>query len=403
MRKMKRIFLCLTVLLASQLLTGQDYYYDVLKAVSLSGRGQSVEAAAILADRQELNSDAALLVVRGDIYLKAGKIREARSDFMKAGSLQPDAGLYGLARCAAAEGDASTAVSLLEAHLKSPSRKSEPEIMLDKAFSQISDSPEWRALWKKDWYRIYERKSWEIDHYLKSDRAGLAAGVYAELAALYPDMPVTEYCNARILMSQKKFSEAASILESITSAADAPGEWLMSLAAAREGEGSHYAAAAVYERLIRARYPSPDLLMLRAGMLLRSGDRETARTEMLKYIDIDPDNTEALGLMGRTLAEEGAIYEALPYLNRNIEMHPGEASAFRLRGDAWLAARSWERAVEDYTMSLDLDPENGQVNLNLGMALVNSGRSDDACHYLRKARKLGIREATDLLAEHCIR
>lgn len=403
MRKMKRIFLCLSVLLASQLLTGQDYYYDVLKAVSLSGRGEAVEAAALLADISEINYDAGLLAVRGDIYLRIGKIREAKSDFMKAGSLQEGAGLYGLARCAAAEGDAKTAVALLEAHLKTQSRKSEPEIMLDNAFSKISSTPEWRALWKKDWYRVYERKSWEIDHYLKSDRAGMAADVYKELAALYPELPVTEYCKARILMSQKKFTEAAAILERITSSVDAPAGWLLDLAAARGGEGSHYAAAAVYERLIKARYPSPDLLMMRAGMLIRSGDRGEARKEMLRYIEIDPENTGALGLMGRTLAEEGAIYEALPYLNQNVEKHPGEASAFRLRGDAWLAARSWERAVEDYTMSLDLDPENGMVNLNLGIALVNNGRSDDACHYLRKARKLGIREATDLLAKHCIR
>lgn len=403
MRKMKRIFLSLSVLLASQLLTGQEYYYDVLKAVSLSGRGEAIEAAALLDDIPELNSDAGLLVVRGDIYLKAGKIREAKSDFMKAGSLQEGAGLYGLARCAAAEGDAKTAVSLLEAHLKLPSRKSEPEIMLDNAFSKISSTPEWRVLWKKDWYRAYERKSWEIDHYLKSDRDAMAAGVYAELAALYPELPVTEYCKARILMSQKKFSEAAAILESITSSGDAPAGWMLDLAAARGGEGSHYAAAAVYERLIKAHYPSPDILMMRAGMLLRSGDREEARKEMMRYIEIDPDNTEALGLMGRTLAEEGAIYEALPYLNQNIVKHPGEASAFRLRGDAWLAARSWERAVEDYTMSLDLDPENGLVNLNLGRALVNSGRIEDACHYLRKARNLGMKEATDLLAKHCIR
>jgi len=403
MRKMKRIFLCLSVLLASQLLTGQDYYYDVLKAVSLAGRGEAVEAAALLADIPEIDSDARLLAVRGEICLKAGKISEAKSDFMKAGSLQEGAGLYGLAQCAAAEGDARTAVSLLEAHLRSQSPRSEPEIMLDTAFSKISATSEWRTLWKKDWYRVYERKSWEIDHYLKSDRTAMAADVYAELAALYPELPVTGYCKARILMSQKKFSEAASILERITSSGDAPDEWLLDLAAARGGEGSHYAAAVVYERLIKARFPSPDLLMMRAGMLLRSGDREEARKEMLRYIAIDPDNSEALGLMGRTLAEEGAIYEALPYLNQNVGKHPGEASAFRLRGDAWLAARSWERAVDDYTMSLDLDPENGLVNLNLGIALVNCGRSDDACHYLRKARKLGIREATELLAKHCIR
>jgi len=138
-------------------------------------------------------------------------------------------------------------------------------------------------------------------------------------------------------------------------------------------------------------------------MLLRSGDREAAKKEMERFIKIDPDNTDALGLIGRTYAEEGAIYEALPYLNDNVDKHPGEASAFRLRGDAWLAARTWDRAADDYTMSLDLDPYNGAANLNLGIALINSGRSDDACYYLRKARSLGVKEATDYLARYCIR
>jgi hypothetical protein len=55
---MKRIFLCLSVLLASQLLTGQDYYYEVLKACLLAGRGGLAQAAALLADIPELNSDA---------------------------------------------------------------------------------------------------------------------------------------------------------------------------------------------------------------------------------------------------------------------------------------------------------------------------------------------------------
>ncbi|MDZ7633222.1 MAG: hypothetical protein U5L72_01765 [Bacteroidales bacterium] len=112
---------------------------------------------------------------------------------------------------------------------------------------------------------------------------------------------------------------------------------------------------------------------------MKAGDREAAKRDLERFMAIDPDDTEALGLMGKTYAEEGAIYEALPYLNANIEKNPGEPEAFRLRGDAWMAARTWERAAEDYTMSLDLDPENGGVNLNMGIALINSGRADDAC------------------------
>jgi tetratricopeptide (TPR) repeat protein len=138
-------------------------------------------------------------------------------------------------------------------------------------------------------------------------------------------------------------------------------------------------------------------------MLLKSGDRQAAKRDLERYLSIDPDDTGALGLIGKTYAEEGAIYEALPYLNANVDKHPGEANAFNIRGDAWLAARSWERAAEDYAMGLDLDPENGMANLNMGIALVNSGRIDLACHYLRKARALGEKSATQYLSKHCIK
>lgn len=403
MRAMKKIFFSFAVLLASQLLSGQTGYETLLRAVTLAGRGEAGEAAVLLAGTGEINGDAALLAVRGDIFLKASMIKEAKTDYMRAESLRQGSGLYGLAKCAAAENDARTAVSLLEAHLKSSFRKSEPEILLDGAFSPVSSSPEWRALWKKDWYRGYERKSWEIDNYLKSGRTELAEGAYAELSSVYPGMPVTEYSRARILMAGGRYREATAILSGITQESDTPAAWLYALAEAREGEGSYYAAAAVYDRLTGARTPDPGLLLKKARMLIRSGDRDAAKKEMQRYIAIDPDNTEALGLIGRTYAEEGAIYEALPYLNENVEKHPGEASAFRLRGDAWLAARTWDRAAEDYTMSLDLDPDNGAVNLNLGVALINSGRSEDACHYLRKARSLGVKEATDYLAKYCLR
>lgn len=403
MKEMKTIVLFLTIVLASQLVEGQDSYETILRAVSLSERGKLDEAASLLASEGEKITGADMLLVRGDIFLKAGRVKEARSDFMAAENLMQGSGLYGLAGCAAADGDARAAASYMEAHLRSQYRRSEPAILLDETFRPVASSPEWKAIWKKEWYRGYERKSWEIDYYIRSGQADLAREAWVELSALYPDMPVTEYSNARIMMSSGRYREAADILSRLTVNKEAPAEWLYALAEARSGEGSWYAAAAAYTRLIDARHTDPDLILKRSAMLIKAGDREAAKRDMQRYLSIDPDNTGALGLMGKTYAEEGAIYEALPYLNANIENHPGEAEAFRLRGDAWMAARTWEKAAEDYTMSLDLDPENGGANLNMGLALINSGRADDACHYLRKANKLGEKNAAKYLSQYCIR
>ncbi len=384
-------------------LMAQTPWETLARAVTLDERGEAAAAAILLTEEGGADDDLITVILRGDLLLKASRVSEAGAQYARAESMKAGAGLYGLARCAAIRGDTRSAISLLEAHLLSPLRRSEPEIMLDQAFSKVSSSPEWRALWKREWYKVYERKGWEIDHHLAAGRTDLAEEVLGELRSLYGGESLTDYYRARLMNAGGRYREAATLLATITSGSDTPAAWLYALAEAREGEGSYYAAATVYQRLISDRQPDPQLLLRRSRMLLRSGDRQAARGEMERFIAIDPDNTEALGLIGRTYAEEGAIYEALPYLNANIEKHPGEASAFRLRGDAWLAARTWERAADDYAMSLDLDPGSGEVNLNLGIALIRSGRSEQACHYLRRARSLGMKEATEYLAKYCIR
>jgi predicted Zn-dependent protease len=400
---MKKSIVILIIILASQLIAGQGRYEEMLRAVALSADGNNDEAASVLTGLINAAPDTELLLLRGDVYLNSGKMKEAKSDFMAAESTNQGSGLYGLARCAAAVGDARAAVSYLEAHLKSPYRKSEPEIMLDKSFGSIQSSPEWKNLWKKDWYKGYERKSWEIDHYLKIGKTDLAEEVWRELSATYSDMPVTDYCYARILTARGLYRDATALLTPLTIKPDAPVPYLTALAEAQAGEGSYYAAAMVYGRLIDAEYPDPQLYLKRAALLVKAGDRDAAKDDLETYLGLNPENSEALGLIGKTYAEEGAIYEALPYLNMNIEKHPGEATAFSIRGDAWLAARTWDKAAEDYTMSLDLNPENAAVNLNLGIALINSGKTEDACHYLRKAKEQGNKDATKYLSKYCIR
>ena len=138
---------------------------------------------AFLLQRDKRSPALTCCLVRGDMFLKAGKVKEARSDFMAAENLKQGSGLYGLAGCAAADGDARAAVSYMEAHLKSQYRKSEPEIMLDKSFRSVASSPEWKASGKKSGTRDTRGKSWEIDYYMKSGQTDLAGEVWGELSA----------------------------------------------------------------------------------------------------------------------------------------------------------------------------------------------------------------------------
>ncbi len=391
------------IFVAVQSAYGQSAYDAVLRARALASRGETAEAAALVSSVMSPESSFKLYLERGEIYLRGSVIKEARADFMAAEGRMQGTGLYGLARCAAAEGNAAEAARYMEAHLKSPYKRSEPDIILDSSFASVSSSPEWRALWKKEWYRGFERMKWETEHYLKAGRTEMAAETWSSLAAEYPGMPVTEYCGALIAMARSGYSEAVKTLEPLTEKADAQPAWLFTLAEAHAKNGNYQAAASVYTRLITSEFPDASLFLKRGEMRAKAGDTKAAIEDFQKFLGYYPDDFMALSLLGKTFAEEGAIYEALPYLNENIEKHPGESQAFSLRGDAWFAGRTWDKAAEDYTMSLDLDPENPAVNLNLALSLINSGKADDACHFLRKARDLGEKSAAQYLAKYCLK
>jgi Flp pilus assembly protein TadD len=54
-------------------------------------------------------------------------------------------------------------------------------------------------------------------------------------------------------------------------------------------------------------------------------------------------------------------------------------------------------------MSLDLQPGNPDVWLNKGIALLNKGNTEDACHDFRMAFNLGSRKSTEYISKNCIK
>jgi Flp pilus assembly protein TadD len=59
--------------------------------------------------------------------------------------------------------------------------------------------------------------------------------------------------------------------------------------------------------------------------------------------------------------------------------------------------------MQDYSMSLDLKPGNSDAWLNKGISLLNSGKTDDACHDFRKSFSLGNKKATEFVSRYCIK
>ena len=63
--------------------------------------------------------------------------------------------------------------------------------------------------------------------------------------------------------------------------------------------------------------------------------------------------------------------------------------------------KTYQYAIYDLTMSLDLDPTDGETYLYLGIARMESGDKTAACSDFQKAQRLGEARALRYIIDYC--
>jgi tetratricopeptide (TPR) repeat protein len=349
------------------------------------------------------DSDSRLMRARGEARLLSGDISGAISDFNNANKLTPGSGEYGLSRAYAFRGDAKTALYHLELDMKSSFRRDEKEIFLDPAFQKMENSPEWRLFWKKEWYPRSGKMVSEIEYYAGFGKIDDASALLSQMEASYPGDDNYKYGTAIIAAAAGKHLNAINTLVSLLAADPNNEKFLKALAASQSASSNYAGASETYSSLIALEVPDPELFMKRAECYRRTGETSRAIDDISRYLTIYPGNRNALSLGGKIEALSGDNLKALQYFSENLRLHPNDPVCYNERGNSYFAASSWQWAVKDYSMSLDLDPENADIWLNKGLALIYYGKTEDGCTDLRMAFSLGNKKAVEHISKHCIR
>ena len=400
---MKKTAFFVIAFFISGIITGQPAINYLLKAKALSESGKPEQSIELLTEAISNTPDSRLYIERAEAKLMERDYSGAINDFSAANDLSRFSGEYGLSKIYAIKGDAATSLYHLEMHMKSPYKKSEKEIMLDPSFRIIDNRPEWRQFWKKDWYTILEQRISEIEYYLSVSKKDEAIEMLSELKRDYPDDDAVVYAGALINLSAGKYSD---VIRSVTGLLDSEpkNEKYLRILAKTQTDMSNPAGASItYTKLIGIEIPDARLLILRAECYRKTGETDKALADIQKFLDIYPEDKEALSIAGKTEATSGDNLKALEYFSKNLELHPGDPECYIDRANSYFISKSWTLAIRDYSMSLDLNPDNSDIWLNKGVALLNIGKAEDACHDFRTALSLGNKRATDYISRNCIK
>lgn len=391
------------LILISLKLSSQESYELLLMSQSLIDRGRAEEAVSIVTGAIEKYPESRFFSVRGDAYLLSGNIPAAISDYQSAGKLLQSSGDYGLSKAYALKRDVKNSLFYLERNLSSSYKKSEKEIMLDKSFAAIENTPEWRLFWKTERYTVPEQKLSEIEFSVSGGNIKDAERLAKELAAEYPDDRNTIYARALVDYSRQKYTESINGLTTLLSSDRDNPRFLFLMAGVQMASSNMAGASDTYSRLIENEYPDATVFLKRAECYRKTREYDKAQKDAEKYLSFYPENSDAIRLAGRIAMEKGDNLKAIEIYTKNISLHPGDPGSYIDRANSYFISGTWENAIRDYSMALDFNPGDADVWLNKGIALLSIGKPVDACYDFRKALELGSKKATNYISRNCVK
>jgi tetratricopeptide (TPR) repeat protein len=154
-------------------------------------------------------------------------------------------------------------------------------------------------------------------------------------------------------------------------------------AEALEMQGKWEPAQAEYEWMIKKDPNAPGIHFLFARLLLSRPDAgpdatERAKQELLKEIQLDPNNAGAVYILGELDRRDQKWDEAISRYNQALKVDPNFGEAYLGLGYSLVNLKKYEEAIPPLRTAERLMPQNPEVHHSLGTALQRTGHKEEA-------------------------
>ena len=160
------------------------------------------------------------------------------------------------------------------------------------------------------------------------------------------------------------------------------------IAAEHHRAGQLRQAERIYKRILKGQPDNADALHLLGVLSHQVGKNDVAVELITKAIQSNPTKAFFFTNLATVLHMQGRLDEAIASYNRALEIEPDLADAHCNLGNSLQAQRKLDEATASYQRAIAIDPKCGEAHLGLSAILSSRGRLKEA----RQALKTGIRQ-----------
>jgi tetratricopeptide (TPR) repeat protein len=347
------------------------------------------------------NADEQLFIKRGTSLLQLRDYPAATEDFIEANLIYPGIADIWLARVYAVSGESADAIALLKRHLQSEFRLPEDSLKKDPAFDRLQATPDWATLWEQDWYGKEEKIAAEAAYYCKRKSFDEAGSLVTGALEASPDNIELLVLRGTVMFEQGNYAAAVA---DYSAALDLDKNFtrIYPQRALAYFKAERYRDAVNdYNKAIRLDPAAFTLYVQRAAAYAAMQSWEPAIKDMLFYLKYFENDQQAGHQCGEYCFEAGDYINALKYFNRNLKEDPNNSTYYKSRGKTYLKTATYRYAIGDLSMSLDLNPDDAETWMYLGVAKMESGDKENGCSDLERARGMGESRAVRYIIENC--
>ncbi|MCX7167043.1 MAG: tetratricopeptide repeat protein [Rhodocyclales bacterium] len=205
-----------------------------------------------------------------------------------------------------------------------------------------------------------------------------AVAIYEGILQVQPDDFDATHMLGVVRLQQKRFDEAARLVERALAQHPDNRVALSNLASALRQGGEHEKAVAVYDRLTLLTPNNPEIWSNRAVSLIALRRNEEALVSVDSALALKWDHVTALNNRGAVLIQLGRHGEALACLDQLLEIKPGYSDAISNRSLALLGLGRPLEAVAVLRDALSRNPRQASLLNNLGISMMALNRHQEA-------------------------
>lgn len=362
--------------------------------------GNYINANDSLDDLISINPEPEFYLAKAEIFFKLGNHEEALVYCDKLEKIKPFYSSKLKLKIFLELEDQENAKLILEENLKSTYKIPLFDLLETEEYSSIYQLELNEFILSGNLYSRTEKQLYQAERLIQDNKNNQALFIINEMLSRNSNIAEAYYLQSKIEYNEGDVQRSLRSINAALNLKKSDVEYLEQRIALNIDLKEYTNVLQDINKLIRINPYQIENYVCKADMLFKTDQFDEAISLTNSILEILPENPEVLYLSSKSYYRNKNYFEALKAVNQSLLLE-SDKDYYELRGDIYFATNTFEFAVKDYSMFLDIEAYNGDVYAKKGLARLKLGDKTGACSDWEKGKRYGSYDAINYLEKYC--